>query len=281
MKLLKFLNLSNPTEYNFEFENALLAESGLDTYSRYFTYKADNENARKSGYENGKKFADDVYGKFGSMADCDGTLESNENDTCMLTREIYRTLWGWKDTNSGKINRYGVSAIDSFGMVGPETMNSAQTIVNMIIKASFEKCTDKSIISLKNGRISANFMLELFSNEYSKKNLEEWLDEIRGLSSYLDCYHTLGNFVLVPAYFNPYRASVVDDFWDQSLCLLANKNTKWISNNNEIIWDKNSFVRYINYFFLWDYTESYKPVILSKIKVLVSNWVVIYNPISK
>lgn len=47
MKLSEFLNLSNPIEYNFEFENTLLAESGFDTYARYFTYKADNENARK------------------------------------------------------------------------------------------------------------------------------------------------------------------------------------------------------------------------------------------
>ena len=67
MKLSEFLNLSNPIEYNFEFENTLLAESGFDTYTRYFTYKADNENARKSGYENGKKFAYDVFKKFGSI----------------------------------------------------------------------------------------------------------------------------------------------------------------------------------------------------------------------
>ena len=44
MKLSDFLKLNNPIEYNFEFENKLLAESGLDTYSRYFTYKANNDN---------------------------------------------------------------------------------------------------------------------------------------------------------------------------------------------------------------------------------------------
>lgn len=50
MKLSDFLKLNNPIEYNFEFENKLLAESGLDTYSRYFTYKANNDKARNSGY---------------------------------------------------------------------------------------------------------------------------------------------------------------------------------------------------------------------------------------
>lgn len=264
MKLSDFIKLNNPIEYNFEFENKLLAESGLDTYSRYFTYKANNDKARNSGYENGKKFAEVVNQKFGNIADCDGTLENNENDTCMLTREVYRVLWGWNDVSNGKLSRYGISAIDSFGLVGPETMNSAQTIVNMIIKESFESCNEKNIVSLKKGRISANFMLELFANEISKKTLEVWLNEVNGLSSYLDLYHSLGNFVLVPAYFNPYRASAVDDFWDQSLCLLDSKNEKWLSNNNEVVWDKKLFVRYINYFFLWDYTESYKPVVLSK-----------------
>lgn len=264
MKLSDFIKLNNPIEYNFEFENKLLAESGLDTYSRYFTYKANNDKARNSGYENGKKFAEVVNQKFGNIADCDGTLENNENDTCMLTREVYRALWGWNDVSNGKLSRYGISAIDSFGLVGPETMNSAQTIVNMIIKESFESCNEKNIVSLKKGRISANFMLELFANEISKKTLEVWLNEVNGLSSYLDLYHSLGNFVLVPAYFNPYRASAVDDFWDQSLCLLDSKNEKWLSNNNEVVWDKKLFVRYINYFFLWDYTESYKPVVLSK-----------------
>ena len=99
MKLSDFLKLNNPIEYNFEFENKLLAESGLDTYSRYFTYKANNDKARNSGYENGKKFAEVVNQKFGNIADCDGTLENNENDTCMLTREVYRALWGWNDVS--------------------------------------------------------------------------------------------------------------------------------------------------------------------------------------
>ena len=51
MKLSDFLKLNNPIEYNFEFENKLLAESGLDTYSRYFTYKANNDKARKDVYK--------------------------------------------------------------------------------------------------------------------------------------------------------------------------------------------------------------------------------------
>lgn len=169
MKLSDFLKLNNPIEYNFEFENKLLAESGLDTYSRYFTYKANNDKARNSGYENGKKFAEVVNQKFGNVADCDGTLENNENDTCMLTREVYRALWGWNDVSNGKLSRYGSSAIDSFGLVGPETMNSAQTIVNMIIKESFESCKEKNIVSLKKGRFHLILCWSCLQTRLAKK----------------------------------------------------------------------------------------------------------------
>lgn len=39
MKLSDFLKLNNPIDTILSSENKLLAESGLDTYSRYFTYK--------------------------------------------------------------------------------------------------------------------------------------------------------------------------------------------------------------------------------------------------
>lgn len=165
----------------------------------------------------------------------------------------------------GRLNRYGFVTFNQFGLLGPETMNSAQTIVNDIITEAFGKCDDEKILMLKKGHISANFMLELFSNECSNAVLLEWLDAIKGLSEFLDIYHTIGNYVLVPAYFNSYRASVVDDYWDKSLALMKKKSEAWLSNKNEIVWDRKLFVRYVNYFFLWDYTDDYDPLIISEI----------------
>ena len=40
MELSEFIGLRNPADYNFEFENKLLQEDKLNTYSRYFVYKA-------------------------------------------------------------------------------------------------------------------------------------------------------------------------------------------------------------------------------------------------
>lgn len=262
MNLQEFINLDNP-EYNFEFENNTLAKNKLDTYSRYFTYKANSNNARNSIYVNGQQFAIDSFIKYNNIADCDGTLNTNEKDTCLLSREIYHTLWKWNDNEHGALTRFGICENAPFGLVGPDTMNSAQTIVNKIIKEAFSKCTNENIRSLRNGNISVNFTLELFANTQSNKTLISWLDSVDGLKCYLNHYHTLGNFVLIPAYFNTYRASIVNDYWDQSLELLKTKNEEWVSNKHEIEWNKDFFTKYINYFFLWDYVESYQPKIIS------------------
>jgi hypothetical protein len=240
MKLDKFLSSNNnPTEYNFEFENEKLCKI-KDTYSRYLVFKSCK-----------------------TIVDPDGTLGTNEFDTCMLSRELYRKLWGWedsaKDYEKDNLRRYGFVTFDKFGMLGPDTMNSAQTTLNRAV----EIWEDKKIKEQKNGKrkISINFMLELFSKEDSKKALIGCLNAVDGLGKFLNLYHTLGNFVLVPAYFNVYRNSKVKDYWDKSLKLLKQQ------------WDKDLsdlYIRYVNYFFLWDYNEKYnegyKPKIVSNIQ---------------
>jgi hypothetical protein len=249
LELDKFLSSSNnPTEYNFEFENEKLCKI-KDTYSRYFVFKSCNITNCK--YENALQFAKNSKKEYGPIADPDGTLGTNKSDTCMLSRELYRKLWGWedsvKDYEKDNLRRYGFVTFDKFGMLGPDTMNSAQTTVNRVV----EICEDEKIKELKNGKkISINFILELYSNEDSKKALIDCLDSVGELKKFLDFYHTLGNFVLVPAYFNVYRNLKVKDYWDKSLILLKQ------------LWDKDLrglYIRYVNYFFLWDYNEGYNP----------------------
>jgi hypothetical protein len=262
MLLKEFINMECPDKYNFELENRILASEELDSYSRYFVYKANCDNARKSCYEKGKEYAENVHKKYGNIPDSDGTLGNNKNDICMLPRYIYRALWGWNDEEDNKLERFGQVSNKKFENMGPETMNSAQTTVNKIIEDAFNRCKDEKIKSLKpeKHKISRNFMLELFSNNYSSKFLREWLDDVNGLSEFLDLYNTVGNFVLVPAYFNPYRGrKPVKDFWDKSLMLLNTKKEKWYYKNNEIHWNKELFTRYINTFFLWEYVENNKP----------------------
>lgn len=70
---------------------------------------------------------------------------------------------------------------------------------------------------------------------------------------YVKIYHTIGNFVLVPAYFNQQRGASlricggekINDFWDLSL--------KYLHENGFGGIVPGDFTWYINYFFLWDY----------------------------
>ena len=74
MLLKEFINMECPDKYNFELENKILASEELDSYSRYFVYKANCDNARKSCYEKGKEYAENVHKKYGNIPDSDGTL---------------------------------------------------------------------------------------------------------------------------------------------------------------------------------------------------------------
>ena len=82
-----------------------------------------------------------------------------------------------------------------------------------------------------------------------KKRTKDFLnDKSEQWKNYAETSHVIGNFVLVPAGFNPKRSNMFKDFWDLSLLYLKGqvKDNIWLSSSN-------LFVKYINYFFLWDY----------------------------
>lgn len=130
-------------------------------------------------------------------------------------------------------------------------------------------------------------LYKMFNSEFIEK-----LNSNTILKNYIAAYHTLGNFVLVPEQFNGVRGiNYTEDFWDSSLVwlkkygfiyLYTDKNTKavceinkknrimtvstknsisiddWVSNNPKTTvyyFNKEYFVQYINYFFLWDYVK--------------------------
>ena len=248
MELNDFLKRPCPEKYQFEQEE-LKEEEG---YRRYFLYVASKPAAKKSIYETGKKFAENTL----NIPDCDGTLGNSEMDTCMLARDIYRSLWGWEDCNNEKLQRYGCIGDEKFEKLGPDTMHSATRRINDIISKALKECDEDSIVSIRKGKISNNLIIELFCNDKSKEWLIKSLDEETGLKDFLDAYHTIGNFVLVPAYFNIYRNSKVHDEWTESLILLKYKQEEWMWRKNKIVWDKSLYNKYINKFFLWDYVVS-------------------------
>lgn len=213
MKLEDFIGMEEPWEYNFEFECEKFREDfkpNEKVFERYFTYKA---TGLKLGgaYEKAEEFIKDCKAKY-KIDDC---------DSCELTQEIYFALWG---------NKYG-----------GDTMNSVQFALNVLYAKSAPNLMPKP-----KGRknVSIRFMLEhMQATENFCGLLTENFKE-SDLIEYIENYHTLGNFVLVPRGFNTYRSSKFKDYWDSSLeCLHVAQL------------EKNRFKWYINHFFLWDYVE--------------------------
>ena len=109
--------------------------------------------------------------------------------------------------------------------------------------------------------------IEQFRN-ISKENSDK-VDELCRM------VHQMGNFVLVPAYFNNYRGVLnkdINDCMDSSLCYLKKnsfefkerlrlRNSKKSSKEEKKAfaiehfagWESRKFSKYINIFFLWDY----------------------------
>lgn len=244
-------------KYNFEFECENEEYIKMDSLKRYFTYKATAKNCRNSGYENGKRFAINAFDMLGELPDCDGSGDA-QTPICCLTRSIYRILWSWQDYD-GNIERYGMIEQDIFDKMGPETMHSAQTAINEIVCSVLSNENGDEYLKHKKGNVSINYILELYSNPETKQIFIRDLKEIPFLEEFLCAYHTIGNFILVPSYFNPYRATIVNDYWDKSLSMLREKRDVWTYQtrgcSHEIAWDRKNFMKYINLFFLWDYIE--------------------------
>lgn len=270
----KYINIENllnrcnePRKYNFEAESDEPDISDMSGFEKFCIYQASKPAAKKSAYDSGRKFAEEVQSRYPTYKnfDCDGSgADIKQGKLCMLSRNIYRALWGWKDIEKTEFDnkeykikkneRYGKCGIE-LGYVGPDTMNSANTLLNIIVSDIVTK--NSNMKKILRGRCSIRYTLELFKNKQISDLFIENINSVSNLEDYLDEYHKIGNFVLVPAYFNNYRAAKVKDFWIESLVCLKEKQKgdKWIYKNSNILWDADNFILYINYFFLWDYLD--------------------------
>lgn len=259
------------SNYNFEFENDIDYFGNLQTFDRYFIYRATNSNSKDTVYAHGWEFAKWALQNYPGLKDCDGC--GTDNKVCLLSRDIYKILWGWdlkefKEDERHKSNSINSNETRDFDVneMGPDTMNSVQNMLDILVE---NKITNEysylDVRQLKTWNFSINFMLELYANETTNKPFLNMLDSIPFLKEYIDAYHTLGNFCLVPKAFNNFRNMKVKDNWAASLKMLKNKtkNDKWIAQEHEIIWDSNNFVKYINFFFLWDYVNDGEPIQLN------------------
>lgn len=271
IKILELKENFLPWEFDFKLEYRNFGKTenkfwNLDEegnyIKRFFKYKIDNNSF-----------------------ECDGIGNGAEKYLCKLSREIYRKLWDWNDEYEDaqirlkcekKVKQYGVCPSLGYKIsghtldFGPDTMNSFVTVFNR-----FNRLVENGLYSEQNKKIVWDKLKEinkstrrgsalyyytlLVDGEDENKPWENITQDDREMwNQYARYTHTLGNFVLVPKYFNNYRKSIVSDYWVSSLCLLKDKddNKMWTTRWGNVKWKKEFYSKYINTFFLWEYVDS-------------------------
>lgn len=237
MNLENFISMKRPWEYNFEFECNDEKYKNLATFERYFTYQI---MLKASAYENTNRFIKEHF-CFSPICDPDC---SNLKAYYEIVGDIYQRLWNWdpKSFNPKSGIFYPHVKDDIFGEfgLGGDTMNSVQTVLGWTVGKN------------PNDNYSLHCTLACW---YGERDRWECTWSGMGAEGYINSYHTLGNFVLVPSGFNTERGTKlslknnekISDFWDRSLEFLQSIGYRRFKSLN--------YNKYINYFFLFDYVE--------------------------
>ena len=202
--------------------------------------------------------------------DCDGTTRKDylkQGYYSWFPREIYRTLWNWKDLcrvedvefKYATIRQFGLSCYEHEIKMGPDTMNSFWITFSAYLishyRDTYKWNNFKNTVFFRDGengkqRNRADRIKELI--EADEKYIRS--DEIR---EFAELTHTVGNLVLVPAGYNGYRGTqpCIKDYFDLSLANLVHgwDGTRYLGEDVEA--RKQNFIKYINTFFLWDYVD--------------------------
>ena len=202
--------------------------------------------------------------------DCDGTTRKDylkQGYYSWFPREIYRTLWNWRDLcrvedvefKYATIRQFGFSCYERDIKMGPDTMNSFWITFSAYLISHYPDTyrwnNFKNTVFFKEGengkqRDRADRIKELVETDD---------DYIRSdkIKKFAELAHTVGNLVLVPAGYNGYRGTqpCIKDYFDLSLANLVHgwDGPRYLGEDYQI--RKQNFIKYINTFFLWDYVD--------------------------
>ena len=209
MKIEEFLALAAPDRYDFSNDGASEEYLALDNFkndlekfiiymSKVRGYKRTKEDIMKYGADFSQKYKD---------------LKIKDPDSkSILLREIYRKLWA--DSNLESCWVMGKKAQKSY--IQGETMNSVNTTLGAWYELVESEVHKEERLKLGGQRVSIRYILSRYAQD--TRGQSELFDTVQGLLFLISVYHTLGNFIPVPAGCNaPRGTGILEDYWDLTL----------------------------------------------------------------
>lgn len=225
MEIEKFLASVAPDRYDFSNDGASAEYCKIDgfqdTYDKFFIYMyktaqplAKYEEGKAGVMACGAKYREECQKKFGTIPDPDSGSD--------LLQVIYKALW---------CGEASLKYCMKNNRIQGDTMNSANTTLNQLYEydPEKEKCIEtleqsnqRAAIKPVKSRTQKVSIAYIFSRYVEQKaEQEDKYNKIEGLKAFLSGYHTLGNFIPVPAGCNaPRGLGKLKDYWDLTLKII-------------------------------------------------------------
>ena len=204
-----FCNLENADKFDFSNDGATKEFRAIvDPIEKYFTFKAVviNEEEWKKGdkrkYRGGIVYPIGLY--YSAWAKKTFKSISDPDSKSQLLQAIYTELWEDSHLTVCRPNK------DPNKEIKGDTLISAQTTLNSTIE-KFNLGTYHK----RYGNYSIKYAISLYAA--FREAFSNELNFVDGLTAFLAVYHTLGNFMPVPACFNTSRSKLTKDYWDITL----------------------------------------------------------------
>ena len=203
-------NEKHPELYSMDMETNNSAYLNIkNPIERFYVYKSGNVDMQ-SVYTGAVRYREINAPICQSIVDC---------DSCDLIKDVYRLLWSQAiaDNRNSFIN----------GQHG-DTMTSLQHSLNLAF--SIVETEEDRRKYFKGRKVSLAYQIEVLY--YDKKFLSR-MKKVKGFETFATMYHTIGNFIPVPPYFNSSRSNFgEDDYWDVTLSYIK----KWYdTHDNNVI----------------------------------------------
>ena len=238
MNMEEFIALTAPDRYDFSNDGANGEYHKLDNFrndlEKFFaymalgrTYKREEEDIMKYGADYSQKCKERYT----------GVKDPDSGST--LLREIYSELW---DESNLRYCR------KEEGIIQGETMNTPNTTLDVWYKFVEEIIpmykNERERVILSSGgrqRISIRYILSRYIKD--TRGQSELFDKVEGMRFFVSIYHTLGNFIPVPADCNAPRGfnnHKIHDYWDLTLKIIYDYYVCGEDNIKDIVGESRS-----------------------------------------